>query len=608
MAYIINRFSGVQLVVLEDGTLNTTTSLGLVGRNYTGYGEIQNENFLFLLENFANANPPARPLSGQTWFNSQTKNLNVYDGTEWKSVGSAEVSSISPLEAQGALWLKSDTQQLYVYNDGWQIIGPEAVIGFNTTRTRSRSIRDTSGVSHPILEILVNGQVIAVTSTDEFSILPEDSPAGFSTLSKGINLSTVSDISGKVYNLIGDLKGNSQSTTRLINPRKINGIDFDGQSDITIKSSTTNSLLKGTYLLGDNFDGSSTTTWSVDATPSNTIGKIVARNSQGGFSAGVINATFVGDLSGNVTTQTGTSYFNRIEANEFVGATLTGNAFSSTKLQTARQINGVPFDGTANITVTANAETLSGLVLNSTVVSSNLSSVGILNNLKITDIGLIVGNNNGLRLFADGSENPIIKSQISGKSLSLRANDSTQLNSEATVDLIPSNLSLLLGGLSIPSLSPANDLSINLGIATKRWNNVFANLLIGTATTAQYADLAENYLADQNYESGTVLEFGGQNEVTVASYETKKIAGVVSTNPAHLMNSKLEGNYVTAVALQGRVPCKVSGKIKKGDMLISAGNGYAKSCENPEIGAVIGKSLCDFDGDFGTVEVVVGRI
>ena len=79
-----------------------------------------------------------------------------------------------------------------------------------------------------------------------------------------------------------------------------NHVAFDGQTDITIKSSTTNKLLKGTYLTGADFDGTNETTWSVDATSANTIGKVVARNSEGGFSAGTISATFVGDLTGNV--------------------------------------------------------------------------------------------------------------------------------------------------------------------------------------------------------------------------------------------------------------------------------------------------------------------
>jgi hypothetical protein len=88
----------------------------------------------------------------------------------------------------------------------------------------------------------------------------------------------------------------------------------------------------------------------------------------------------------------------------------------------------------------------------------------------------------------------------------------------------------------------------------------------------------------------------------------RKVAGVVSTNPAHLMNSEMEAEHVVAVALTGRVPAKVTGTIRKGDMLVSAGNGMARAEADPKMGAVIGKALEDFDGAEGVIEVVVGRM
>jgi hypothetical protein len=129
---------------------------------------------------------------------------------------------------------------------------------------------------------------------------------------------------------------------------------------------------------------------------------------------------------------------------------------------------------------------------------------------------------------------------------------------------------------------------------------------VGVATSAQYADLAENYTADAGYAPGTVLEFGGDAEVTIASDESKRVAGIVSTQPAHLMNSLLTSKHVVAVALIGRVPCKVRGTINKGDMLISGGDGYARAKETPIMGTVIGKALTASTGD-NIIEVVVGR-
>jgi len=138
--------------------------------------------------------------------------------------------------------------------------------------------------------------------------------------------------------------------------------------------------------------------------------------------------------------------------------------------------------------------------------------------------------------------------------------------------------------------------------------NVIGSYFVGTATSAQYADIAENYTADAAYKPGTVLEFGGDNEVTIAADETARIAGIVSTTPAHLMNSMLNSEHVVAVALLGRVPCRVRGNIAKGDMLISAGDGYARAKQNPMLGTVIGKALEASTGDHGIIEVVVGRL
>ena len=128
------------------------------------------------------------------------------------------------------------------------------------------------------------------------------------------------------------------------------------------------------------------------------------------------------------------------------------------------------------------------------------------------------------------------------------------------------------------------------------------------ATSAQYADVAENYYADAAYEPGTVIEFGGEKEITLCDKDmSQQVAGVVSTQPAYLMNNGISGDNITPVALLGRVPCKVRGPIKKGDMLVSAGEGHARAEQIPQVGSVIGKALEDFTEDRGVIEVVVGR-
>ena len=142
----------------------------------------------------------------------------------------------------------------------------------------------------------------------------------------------------------------------------------------------------------------------------------------------------------------------------------------------------------------------------------------------------------------------------------------------------------------------------NIGASGASFNTVYA-----LATSANYADLAEKYLADAEYEPGTVVHFGGTEEVSQCNEDMcTAVAGVISTAPAYLMNAELEGEFTATVAFTGRVPCKVTGLVKKGDLMVSAGNGRARSEANPKVGSVIGKALANSEGD-AVIEVVIGR-
>jgi len=152
---------------------------------------------------------------------------------------------------------------------------------------------------------------------------------------------------------------------------------------------------------------------------------------------------------------------------------------------------------------------------------------------------------------------------------------------------------------------PAANLSYNLGNVSSWWNNIY-----GTSIHAQYADLAERFEADELYDAGTVVELGGDAEITaVAEDLSEDVFGVISTNAAFVMNSRAgDNNTHPPVAVQGRVPVKVIGKVRKGNRLVSAGNGYARAGKRSEITTwnVIGRSLEDKDTDEpGIIEAVV---
>jgi hypothetical protein len=351
MAYIINKTNGEQLLILEDGTLNTATSVGLLGKNTIGYGEVQNENFVRLLENFAGASAPSgQILKGQIYYNTENNQLNVYDGTRWLIVGNAITSADQPaVSPQGTLWLKASTKQLYVYDTGWKLIGPDTVENFGITRAVSISITDTLDVNHAVVQLVVDGTVIAIMSADLFTIKETNAIPGFSVLKPGLTMSTQTDIKG-------NLDGNALTATKLQNIRTINGVAFDGTTDITISASSPANLKIGNYLVGSDYSGNSESTVSVNASSVMAADTIVARDASGNFAANEITANLVGNVTGNVNTIQGTSQFNDVVAARFEGnltGNVTGLASSASRLEILRTINGVGFNGTSDITIKA---------------------------------------------------------------------------------------------------------------------------------------------------------------------------------------------------------------------------------------------------------------
>jgi hypothetical protein len=165
------------------------------------------------------------------------------------------------------------------------------------------------------------------------------------------------------------------------------------------------------------------------------------------------------------------------------------------------------------------------------------------------------------------------------------------------------------GVTSSARVAPNANATIDLGAVGLRWNNVYGVTFSGVSTTAKYADLAEIYIADADYPPGTVVVFGGSKEITVTStaHDTR-VAGVISTNPAYLMNSEVQG---LPVALTGRVPCLVQGPINKGEVLVTGLKSGTAQKINParfQPGCVIGKSIENIpDDELKLIEIVVGR-
>ena len=196
MAYQIRFTDQInnQTLTVDDNTTNDVTDLNFPGRNTTGYGQAIGENFLHLLENFANTSEPTKPIKGQLWYdtNANIKQLKIWDGTQWVAAGGLKKSSGNQPEAAsslpGDLWVNTDTQQLYLFSgSGWILVGPKFSAGA-TTGAEPRTLRDTENIERLVVINFVNGTQVAIFSTVKFQ--PKTTIPGFPTIYAGVTLNS----------------------------------------------------------------------------------------------------------------------------------------------------------------------------------------------------------------------------------------------------------------------------------------------------------------------------------------------------------------------------------------------------------------------------------
>ena len=219
MAYIINKTNGTQIAVVEDGTIDQTTDLKLVGKNYAGYGEIQNENFVHLLENFASANQPAKAIAGQMWFDSGSSKLKFYDGTKFRTTGGAEVSTTQPSGlTTGDFWWDSGNSQLYANTgSGFVLIGPQSQ-GSSVTQMLTAIVRDNAQVNRTVMKGIINDETVFIVSAVEFTIDSTDSNnaiTGFDVVRAGLTLKNTTNATNGVTSTSHRYWGTASNADRL---------------------------------------------------------------------------------------------------------------------------------------------------------------------------------------------------------------------------------------------------------------------------------------------------------------------------------------------------------------------------------------------------------
>ena len=244
-----------------------------------------------------------------------------------------------------------------------------------------------------------------------------------------------------------------------------------------------------------------------------------------------------------------------------------------------------------------------------TLLDGGGSSGSVTLNVDLTELpdmtAAVVGSADELVILDDGVQSRKLISEIT---LSDFNNDSGFTTNVGDITAVTAGSFLTGGGSSGGVTLNVDATSANTAskvVARDGSGNFSAGTITATATQAQYADLAEIYSADEDYEPGTVVVFGGDAEVTACEEDADhKVAGVVSTDPAYLMNSDADG---VAIALKGRVPCKVTGHVEKGALIVTSSiKGHGMQANNVEAGRVIGKAIQGKnDHGEGVIEILV---
>ncbi len=538
MSYTINKTDGTKLVVLKDGTVDiSTTDLALFGKSYAGFGERLNENFVKMLENFANTTAPAKKIRGQLWYDTLTNQIKVWNGNKFKPVGSSTNSSSAPTNSNlGDTWFDTNNLQLYVNNGtDWTLIGPTTVAGSGNTSVVSDSIRDNVGVYKSVLKFVTNDQIVAMVSAEEF--IPLTAITGFATVFKGITLSTA------------------------VSQNRFKGV-----------ATTAQNLLLGdltTVVPADNF---------VRADTNDTMTGTLTIFNDGGLSLGS-----GADLTISVSGGEDVIFQNNTLDGDIIFKVNDGGVY-----KTVLTMDG----GEGTITDLR----VKNLTVTGTQTIVNTSTLSVEDN--IIELNRNISSAAAMPTFSGLKVNR-------GESSSSTEQDLFWVWDESFADDFTTTYGNAGGAWTAFKAQGSTDVSAPTLV------DIRANIVHATSTSAQYADLAERYAADQLLEAGDVVILGGSKEVTKCTKELDpRVFGVVSETPAFLMN-KDAGNNAShpMIALQGRVRVKVQGAGKAGDRIVSSTDGVARVADLAECTAfnVLGRIIQDkYNTQTELTECVIG--
>jgi len=596
MSIAFSNTQGDVTITVNDNTIDQTRySLTLLGRNVTNYGQHIAQNTIRQLENFASPNQPnpSVKLVGQLWYDKTGEHLRVYRGA---TDGFQELGFRPVLTGSDP---STNVQNGELY--------------FNTTSSiKNLKIYTGSAWENVISDGYIRGR-ISVTDTAGDGALSYDNSTGVITYAGVTDAQIRSKFSGGTgvtYTSGTGAIAIGQAVETNSNVR-FNDIVIDGDLTVngtqTVLNTETLTVDDNLIVLNNNEAG----------TPSQDAGIEVERGTSTNVKLQFKESTDVWQFTNDGSTfypiATSTSdlaegtnlYYTDARADARIAAATTDDLSegSSNLYYTDVRARAAISEGSAQLSYNSSTGVLSYTQGDTDTVAEGSGNLYYTQARFDTAFGnkttsnLIEGSN---LYFTTARGNSNFDTRLATKSTTNLAEGTNLYYTDARVDarITKGAIDALnvdadtLDGVDSTSflrsdqadshthtITPNTDNSIDLGSTSKKYRTVYATTFSGTASQAQYADLAENYLADKDYDVGTVLIFGGSAEVSVTSKQNcPSIAGVVSENPAYLMNSELEGNHVTSVALKGRVPVKVVGPIRKGDILIhSHTEGHAQA-------------------------------
>jgi len=642
VAYTVNKTDGSVFASVADGAINTTSSLTLIGRNTTNYGEYIAENTIKHLENFAHTTAPSTPLTGQVWFNKNDSTLRVYNGSDWERTSAVEVKStaISTNLTEGSMYFDTKDDELKVYANsafksavipggtvtdiytGNAMTGSSSIYGakldtlflktsgakivpvialkYYSNGSDNPGHNDYGDGNSSIMALFSDHAEFAVDSTDPHYAELNGATGIGTTVKSGISLRSEYANNPNARSDTASL-ANIAYAIDLTDPAPVaTAAGRIAGKDIFRNNTNVVPDTDGAYTIG--LTGTRFSYAYLDALnvgPGGSTGSGIFANGTavdiGTSSNRFQDGYFVNlDVSGNVTFGAGTQNFGTsvapVENLYAANATLSGTAIVSATPSAGTHITNKTYVDTEIASAVSSTN-----VVRTTGTQASIAGAKTFTTLLTGSAGVSDGTATMSSGALTGVTTITASGQISGGSLT---DGTATLNGSGA--LSGATTGSFSGLVSAGSLSSGSTITAS--------GTITATLFDGVASSAKYADLAEIYKADRDYAPGTVVKIGGAEEITQTTEAfDNEVFGVISENPAYLMNKDAEG---LPVALTGRVQVKVIGKVKKGERLVSAdmeGFAWGIGSDDYDARAIIGRSLEDkTDGESGIVEAVIG--